>query len=356
MTARALDVLVVGLGPAGSTAAAAAASRGATVLAIDRKREAGRPVQCAEYVPAMLDQELDGLEPITRQRIRAMTTFVEDAAPDVTPGFRGRMIERALFDLGLVERASRAGADCRFRLALETLAADGEALLTDGSVIRPRVVIGADGPRSAVGRAIGSVNVDLVETRQATVPLTAPFESTDVYLSADIAGGYAWLFPKGAVANLGVGVEPARRARLKPLLEALHARLAAAGRVGTDVLGLTGGAIPVGGLLEPEGRLGGVPVMLAGDACGLTNPVTGAGIASAVLSGRMAGEAAAAWLTGDGQAIAGFADETRALFQAALARAVERRRALLAEYHGGCAPSPAALRRGWIAYPEYWAA
>ena len=53
---RPLDVLVVGLGPAGSRAATRAAAAGLEVLAIDRKHEAGRPVQCAEFVPALMSQ------------------------------------------------------------------------------------------------------------------------------------------------------------------------------------------------------------------------------------------------------------------------------------------------------------
>ena len=50
--------------------------------------------------------------------------------------------------------------------------------------MRARVLIGADGPRSVVGRAIGSVNRRLVETRQVTVPLLAAHDATDIFLSA----------------------------------------------------------------------------------------------------------------------------------------------------------------------------
>ena len=89
-----------------------------------------------------------------------------------------------------------------------------------------------------------------------TVPLLQPFEATDIFLSAGIRGGYAWLFPKGDVANLGLGVEPAAREELKPLLESLHEHLVSDGRVGAQVLGHTGGAIPVGGMLEPAARCG----------------------------------------------------------------------------------------------------
>ena len=350
------DVVVVGLGPAGARAAEAAARAGRGVIAIDRRRAPGLPVQCAEFVPAMLDQELAGQANVTRQRIRAMATFVEDEAPDWKGDFPGRMIDRAAFDAALVRRAVEAGAECRFSAALRSVAPDGAVTLADGTVLRARAVIGADGPRSAVGRAIGRVNRALVETRQVTVRLSAPHDATDIYLSAEIPGGYGWLFPKGEIANLGVGVEPAARARLKPLLDGLRARLIAEGRIGADVLAHTGGAIAVGGPVAPTGALGETAVLLAGDAAGLSNPVTGAGIAAAAISGALAGEAAAGWIAGDAAAPDDYAEELDDLFGDALARALRRREELLARYRGGETPPASALRRSWIAYPEYWAA
>jgi geranylgeranyl reductase family protein len=350
------DVLVIGLGPAGSRAAKAAARAGCRVIAVDRRRAAGRPVQCAEFVPALLDQELAGQEGVTSQRIRAMATFVEDQAADLKGDFPGRMIDRAAFDAALVERARGAGADCRFAVAVHGIDDGGCVTLSDGSTLAPRVIIGADGPRSRVGQAIGSVNRELVETRQATVPLNAPHAATDIFLSGDFPGGYGWLFPKQTVANLGVGVAPDAKSRLPELLDALHHRLVDEGRVGHSVLALTGGAIPVGGAVRPVGTLGAVTVFLAGDAAGLANPVTGAGIAAATMSGALAGEAAAARLGGDMAAPDCYADELDALFGPSLARALTRRRELLDRYRDGARPDAAALRRGWISYPEYWAA
>ena len=354
MTARP-DLLVVGLGPAGARAAEAAARAGLAVVAIEKRESAGTPVQCAEFVPAALDQELPALGPVTVQRVGRMLTFVNGDAPDETPDFRGRMIDRARFDAALAEAAARAGADCRYGVAVERIAADGTVHLSGGETLRPRVLVGADGPRSAVGRAIGAVNDALVETRQITVELRVPHDATDIFLGPEIVGGYAWLFPKGAVANLGLGVMPQARARLKPLLGALHARLAAQGRVGREVLCRTGGAIPVGGRVRSTGALGATTVLLAGDAAGLTNPVTGAGIPAAVVSGALAGRAAADVLRGDATALGRYDEELADLFDASLARAARRRQELLAACSQG-GPTPDQLRRGWIAYPHYWAA
>jgi geranylgeranyl reductase family protein len=350
-----MDVLVVGLGPAGSRAARAAALEGLSIVAIDRRRRPGFPVQCAEFIPALMEQEIAGLDGVTRQHIHSMATFVEREEPDLRENFRGRMVDRGEFDRVLVKAARDAGADCRFGLQLDGLAADGTATISDGTRIAPRVIVGADGPRSVIGGAIGQVNQEIVETRQISVPLLKPYETTDIFLSADIVGGYAWLFPRGEIANIGLGMAPGERHRLKPLLEELHAMLIAEGRVGRGVVGHTGGAIPVGGMLHAVGLLGDVPVLLAGDAAGLANPVSGAGINAAVLSGNLAGEAAAAWLTGDGDALKDYLLELEALFGASIGRALRRRRAVMQEYEKGSGPSPADLRAGWIAYAEYWA-
>ena len=349
MIAQTVDVLCVGLGPAGACASAAAASHGARVVAVDRRHEPGLPVQCAEFVPALIGSEIDVLFHCVCQRIASMDTFVESQPVDHMAPFPGHMLDRAAFDAHLAAEAVRAGAECRFGTAVRAVGMDGIVTLSDGTRIAPRVVIGADGPRSIIGRAIGQVNRALVETRQLTVPLLVPHEATDIFLSASIRGGYAWLFPKGEIANLGAGVEPAHSETLKAIVASLHERLANEGRVGREVLSRTGGAIPVGGPLVPRGAFGEVPVLLAGDAAGLANPVTGAGIAAAVQSGKLAGEAAAIFLEGHPQALDDYEDELDAVFGLSLARALHRREELLR-----AAPSPDALRRGWIAYPEYW--
>jgi geranylgeranyl reductase family protein len=355
MSTATTDLLIVGLGPAGSAAAAVAAAQGLTVVAFDRRQQAGDPVQCAEFVPAMIGQDVADIGKVSRQHIQAMATFVECEDPDMTKCFRGQMIDRRAFDASLVVKAQEAGADCRFGACVQSLRRDGVALLSGGETIRAKVVIGADGPRSRVGRAIGQVNAPLVETRQVTVPQREPSKATDIFLSADVPGGYAWLFPKGNVANLGLGVDPAWRKILKPRLTWLHRKLAAEGRVGPEVLGRTGGAIPVGGLSALTGQSGATPILLAGDAAGLANPVTGAGINAAVISGTLAGRAAAAWLDGDGRALQDYRDEVADIFGASIDRALRRRAELLECYADDGRPSPPALRQGWIAYPQYWA-
>jgi flavin-dependent dehydrogenase len=133
------------------------------------------------------------------------------------------------------------------------------------------------------------------------------------------------------------------------MLLALLQRLAFERRIGTNGWALTGGAIPVGGRLRAIGRLGRTAVLLAGDAAGLTNPVTGAGIASAVQSGTMTGKTAADFINGRATALDEYEEELGDIFDAALNRALRRRRELLACYQNGCKPDD-----GWIGSARYW--
>ena len=348
------DVAIIGLGPAGASAAAMAAKAGLSVIACEKKAVAGFPVQCAEFVPAMLDAGDLVMRETTVQRIHEMITFVESDAPDLTKNFSGHMIDRRAFDAALVEKARRAGATCRFGQKLQSVSADGALTFSDGTTMRPRLIIGADGPHSPVGRAIGQVNTEVLETRQLSTDLLVPHVATDIYLSNDFPGGYGWMFPKGKIANIGLGVFSDQRHLLKPALEDLHKRIARTGQVGTTIYGFTGGAIPVGGMLEPVGALGDVPVLLVGDACGLTNPITGAGIAAAVMSGRAAGEAAGLWFGGEKEALAIYAEDLEDLFGPYLRRAVAKRKTLLAQGARERSLSKSALRGGWIAYDAYW--
>ncbi len=345
------DVLVLGLGPAGASAAAAAAKAGARVIGLDKRAVPGLPVQCAEFVPLSLGAEVRDLSRDVVQPIEAMASYTEGDGPRIDP-LPGHIIDRAAFDARLVETARTAGPAGLFGRAVAG-ANEGGARLSDGPRSTAAVIIGADGPHSLAGRAIGSVNRVLSHTRQITVPLLVPHRATDIFLSATTPGGYGWLFPKGEVANLGMGVDAGERRWLRVLLEGLHATLVREGRVGWEVVAMTGGAIPAGGLLPPTGSLSPTPVLLAGDACGLTNPVTGAGIASAVVSGRMAGEAAGEIVAGRADALDDYAEEITDVFGPALDRARRRRESVLAAHAGGRL-GPSELQRSWIAWESYW--
>ena len=343
------DVAVIGLGPAGACAAEAAARAGARVIAIDRRLRPGLPVQCAELVPQGLALALGALDGATRQPIRQMSTCIENDPSVDSTGFCGWMIDRAAFDRLAVEAACASGAECRFGVACRAVEAGGQIRLNDGSILDAAAIVAADGPRSTMGHAIGLSNERLIQTRQIAVPLTRASEVSEIYLTQGLPGGYGWLFPSQSRANLGVGATRTDAHGLKCQLDALRLRLLRAGPIGAEILGVTGGAIPAGGIVGPIGKVGAVPVLLAGDAAGLANPVTGAGIAAAVMSGKLAGKAAAALASGDADAAADYAEEIFDLFGPSLDRALAR-----AEERRGADCSAPDWRRSWVAFPEYW--
>lgn len=346
------DVLVIGLGPAGAGAAAGAAAAGYKTIGFDGKSRAGYPVQCAEFVPSLLTNETMAAYHQSQQLIDKMVTFVEDELPDEKIPFSGRIIDREKFDAELCEIASQSGAVLNFGKKLIKL--DGnKAIFNDGTTVIAKIIIGADGPHSFVGKAVGLTNEETLETRQITIPLLGPIKSTDIYLSSKYIGGYGWLFPKNETANLGIGVVHEKRHLLKPLLDELHARLISEGRVGGEILYTTGGAIPVGGMIKPYAKSGDATVILAGDAAGLTNPISGAGIPAAVVSGRMAAEAAISLLQGNDDAAEEYEQELQELFGTSLKRARAHYEKLMA-IHKNETPKPAQLRTAWIAYDEYW--
>jgi geranylgeranyl reductase family protein len=349
-----VDVLVVGLGPAGASAAAHAARGGLSVLAVERKREIGLPVQCAEWVPLTLGRHAQG-EGVLQQRIAGMYSNLPSGRREHSE-FPGLMVDRAAFDQALATEARRCGAEIRCSTRLVTLDARRcRAKLRNDATefeLEYGLLIAADGPRSSVARALGLQMLASAHTRQYTVPLRVPSKQTEVWLADEYPGGYAWLFPKGAWANLGVGLEGRAPQELKPALDALHRRLVSAGRVGPDIVSATGGPIPIDALREKlvVGR-----TLFVGDAAGLANPITGAGIAAAVTSGARAGEAAAAWVQGAGEgALGAFEEDLRDQFEAPLLRAKERRRQLALCAGGAAGASEAAYRRGWVAFPEYF--
>ncbi|MBI2226197.1 MAG: NAD(P)/FAD-dependent oxidoreductase [Betaproteobacteria bacterium] len=352
---RTADVLVIGLGPAGSAAAAAAAARGLSVIAIDRKKIIGEPVQCAEFIPLPLARHAQSAG-VLLQRIAGMNSVLPSGAVTASP-FPGLMVDRAAFDRALACEAQQAGAELMLESVLhgvERQAGVARVATPAGNVsIRYRVMVAADGPHSGVARELGLKPLACVNTRQYTVALTHPHHATDIWLSSDYPGGYAWLFPKGAQANLGLGIDPRFERGLKTPLDAFHRQLVAAGRVGTEIFYRTGGAIPVGG---PRERLAVGNVLFVGDAAGLTHPITGAGIAAAVISGERAGQAAAGHVGGHAAAaLREFENDLRDQFEATLTRAVTRRNELNRYWHTAAARQDALHRRGWIAFPEYFA-
>lgn len=287
------DVLVVGAGPAGASAAAAAGKRGVNVLLIDCKSTPGSPVQCAEYVPRTARQYVPLVPGAVVQKIDTLLTFVNDQLVSTLAG-PGYMLERSIFDASLVQMARESGTEFWPRAKAISRTDEGVIIQKDGNKnlqVKCKVIIGADGPRSTVGKWMNSENKQFMIGLQYRLPLGKYQTSTDIYFKPEYEGGYAWVFPKGKFANVGVGINVSGKNKLPKITQDFIKDLLARGILLDDQpIQKTGGLIPVGGPLEITQQDN---MLLAGDAAGHTHPVTGGGIMNAIVTGKMAGETAA---------------------------------------------------------------
>ena len=289
------DVVVVGAGPAGSLAARAAAEGGATTLLVDHRPELGHPVQCGEFVPAPSEladlfgcrELIDRAFGIPESTVLRMTRTMACISP-FGHVFRfplaGCTVSRRAFDKALAIRAEGAGAELRFPLGV-TGVRDDLVDTVHGS-IRAKVVIGADGPISTVGRSVG-FHPPREMFRMITATVDGPLDDQiDVYFGRVAPGGYAWRFPRAHDANVGLGV--AKVPPGVPLGDLLE-RFLAREHLG-PARSRTVWWVPIGP--PPESLVRG-RALFAGDAANLVMATNGGGIPTAMLSGWLAGATAA---------------------------------------------------------------
>jgi len=291
MSIERVDVAVVGAGPAGAAAALAARRAGASVLLLDRA-DFPRDKPCGDGIAAQTLDVLadlgvtgttDGYPPVPGLRLIA-PGGTEVARPLPRPA---HTVPRRVFDERLVRAATEQGAELR-RHTVRSVRVDRDGVTLDDSV-KAAVVIGADGAGSVVRRALGHpVNPD--GHLALAIRGYAPAIGAEQVIRTTSARwpAYAWSFPIGdGSANVGYG----EVLRGTPLTKAyLLDRLTALLPGGTPT-GLRAHHLPLSTHRPPPGR---GPVLLAGDALSLINPFTGEGIFYAVLSGALAGTAAAA--------------------------------------------------------------
>lgn len=202
------DVLVVGAGPAGSSAALGAAEGGASVLMVERRPQIGIPVRCAEHIPRLLLKDLPSDRSFVVQEVQGMRTLLPGGTIKETRA-PGLIIDRDRLDQILAGEARKAGA--LLRLSSRALGRDHEGAVLKSSdkgfyKVSAKVIIGADGPHSTVGQWAGLVNRDLMAGLQVRLCLREPQDFAEVHFDKSFFGGYGWLFPKGTEANVGIGM------------------------------------------------------------------------------------------------------------------------------------------------------
>jgi digeranylgeranylglycerophospholipid reductase len=296
-----VDALVVGAGPAGSSAAYELARRGRSVLVAEEHPLVGRPVQCAGLVSNRV-LDLAGSRRTVLRAVRGASVF----SPSLhrlsfrAAEARAFVIDRGGLDRELAERAARAGAryetGARFdsvregpdgRLAARLSLATGSEL-----EVGCRLLVGADGVASQVARACGLRRpVEILPAFEAEFP-ESPGDPDDVevYFGRSFAPGlFGWWIPDGAGgARVGLAAsagERSARQYFDRLLSHLERRFGQPLKNATSYL-VSG--IPIGELP----RVVGDRVLLVGDAAAQVKPVSGGGIFLSLRAGQIAAEVA----------------------------------------------------------------
>ncbi len=295
MDAQKFDVVVIGAGPAGSAAAATAACQGLRVALVDH-RTFPRDKLCGglitgrslRYFAEIFGAPLDVSPLERRQKIMFRFQGRPVGAIDDAPPFYLSM--RWDFDHHLVRHALARGARDMTGQGVESIDfASRHIVLKDGRRIGYRVLIGADGVNSMVARVLFGQSFDRarigfgleVEAPPDPIAQGAPI-SVDI---AAAAWGYGWRFPKQGSTTIGVGGLLAENLDMK---SAMATYLSTHG-IDMAPKSVKGQFLPFGDYRKYPGK---GSVLLAGDAAGLVDPITGEGIAYAMKSGQLAALAA----------------------------------------------------------------
>jgi len=321
------DVLVVGSGPAGSITARYAAEKGVRVTMIEMRSEVGVPVRCGELVPSV--KEIEGMFPNLEDadslfdtpsnlRLRDLEGIrIIDPKKKVRQfPFTGYTTDRDRFDQYLVSEAEKAGAqlikECRFRDIN-----DGIARTSCGD-IKYKVIIGADGPGSRVGRELG-----LPRNKNPYPAVSAQAEGdfepvVQMFFGGIAPGAYSWIIPKKGQANVGVGFSPKFSSGT---LDSYFDKFAKMRDLNITTK-LEGKYVPSEGAVSKTFTDNG---MIVGDAAGFVIPVNGGGIPLAMIGGRICGNIAADNVK-NGRTLADYESEWRKILYEPLKIAASNKR------------------------------
>jgi menaquinone-9 beta-reductase len=306
----AVDVLVVGAGPAGAAAGLAAQRRGLDVLVVD-KAGFPRDKTCGDGLTTAALRLIEQLGVDLRRlpgymAVRETVLVGPDgrhvSLPLADDGDHAAVVPRVELDAAIVDTARRAGVEVRDGVAVTGIETNGDGITAttdgDGSV-RARFVIAADGHYSFVRRCLREAAPPELGTWHAFRQYFRGVDDPRLYVlfEADLLPGYAWVFPlPEGRANVGFGVlrRPGMsgkelNARWRELLTRPSVRTV----LGPDAEPeATHRAWPIPASFEYDALADG-RVLYVGDAANVVDPLTGEGIAQAIETSLVAVDAIA---------------------------------------------------------------
>jgi geranylgeranyl reductase family protein len=270
------DVVVIGAGPAGSTAAYCLAHAGARVLLVDKARfprdkpcGGGVTLRAARLLPFPIDPVVEDVIERVDCRLDFGPRFVRSARASLA-----YMTQRRRLDHFLLEQAAAAGAEVR------------QGTTVDAAALDAGVVVVADGCNGTSAKRLG-LGGGIVHgvALEANYPLEGRFGRTMTLEIACVRGGYGWIFPKGDHVNVGVGGNASEGPRLRAALHRMCEAYGIDPGAATDTRGYR---LP---MRTASTRLVRGNAAAIGDAAGLVDPFSGDGMYEAFLSGQLVAEA-----------------------------------------------------------------
>ena len=309
-----IDCIVIGAGPAGSTAARELAGRNVRVLLVDRATfprdkpcGGGVLISAAAQLPFSLDPVVERVVDTFRVTYQRRGSFRHQFSAPLA-----YMTQRVRLDAYLVDRACDAGVEFQDGRAIESVQTDAGLVTVrfrDGDQLRARAAVAADGANGIVRRSFQLPPFRNAVALEANLDLHVDTDIDRVGQSwrdqialdlGSMPGGYGWVFPKGDHLNIGVGGWPSTGPTLRHELDQYAQSL------GFDPVALhdrRGHHLP---LRDPDSALRLGPIAFVGDAAGLVDPLSGEGIGHAFHSGRLAAREIDLLLRGEVTDLAGY--------------------------------------------------